>query len=179
MIQALLLTANLLLADDAAMASCPLHAQHMAEAAANANAGDAHADGNHAAEVDHRHDSFGMAHDAAHHRFTATDDGGTIELRANDAADAKTIAAIQKHLQSIRGEFAKNDFSKPQFVHGRMPDGVDTMQRLHASIMYHYEPLPDGGRVHLMTKNAEAIEAIHAFLKFQAVEHRAGDTAAQ
>jgi hypothetical protein len=177
MIHALLFTANLLLAtDDAAMASCPLHAQHMAAAAANAN-GDT--DTSHDADVDHRHDSFGMAHDAAHHKFTATDDGGTIELRANDANDAQTIAAIQKHLQTIRGEFAKNDFSKPNFVHGRMPDGVDTMQRLHTSIMYHYEALPDGGRVHLMTKNAEAVEAIHAFLKFQSVEHRTGDTDAK
>ena len=173
MIHALLFTANLLLADDAAMASCPLHAQHMA-AAAKANT-----DASHDAGVDHRHDSFGMAHDAAHHKFTATDDGGTIELRANDAADAKTIAAIQKHLQSISGEFAKNDFSKPEFVHGRMPDGVDTMQRLHSSIMYHYQALPDGGRVHLMTRNAEAVAAIHAFLEFQAVEHRTGDTAAK
>jgi hypothetical protein len=36
-------------------------------------------------------------------------DGGAVEVRANDAADAESIASIRKHLQEIAKEFAAGD----------------------------------------------------------------------
>jgi hypothetical protein len=159
MIHALLLTANLLLADDTA-------AQAHATAAA------------HAATDNALNDSLGFAHDAAQFKFTATDDGGTIEFHAKDVADVETIAAIQKHLATIAGDFTKNDFSAAG-LQGRVPDGIDTMDRLHESISYRYEALGDGGRVRLQTNDAEAVAAIRAFLKFQTVAYRAGNSSGE
>ena len=134
----------------ATMQNCPMHQQHMVEA---------------------RHDTFGFSHQASAHTFRTLDDGGAIELRANDAKDQATIDAIRKHLQTIAESFQKNDFSKPQFVHGKTPDGVETMKRLRSAIDYRYEELPDGGRVRITTTNAEALDAVHAFIEFQNAEH--------
>src|SRR4051812_39794408 len=71
------------------MASCPMHAQHMAEAQKEHVAADGSA--KHGKEVDHRHDEFGMPHGASTHSFRLFVDGGAIELRANTAEDDKAI----------------------------------------------------------------------------------------
>jgi len=163
------------------MKDCPMHAQHVAAAApakecpmhAAHTGGAAGAD--HAAMVDHNHDSFGMAHDATTHHFRLFADGGAIELRANDAKDAGSIDAIRGHLREVAGAFSAADFSKPNFVHGRTPDGVETMKSMKSTINYRYEELPDGGRVRITTADPTALAAVHSFLRFQIDEHRTGD----
>lgn len=114
---------------------------------------------------------MGFSHMSTAHHFPSLDDGGAIEVRANDAKDAKSIEMIRTHLQSIAKEFAKGDFAKPKEIHGRVPDGAATMKELRAKITYTYEELEDGGRVRIRTSDAKALEAIHAFLKFQRDEH--------
>lgn len=154
-------------------ASCPMHAQHMAEKKDHVKAdGSAH----HGKEVDQRHDSFGMTHDASTHSFRLFRDGGAIELRANRNGDDKTVAAIRTHLQDIVQEFRKADFSTPGFVHGYSPAGVATMERLRDVISYEYQSLPAGGRIRITAKTAEAIAAIHDFLRFQVTEHRTANS---
>src|ERR1051326_2213777 len=157
-------------ADD--MSSCPLHAQHMA-AAAKTNA-----DGSttHGTDVDHRHDTLVMSHETTHHSFRLFKDGGAIELVATSADDAATIDAVRTHVRMIADQFAANDFSTPMFVHGKTPDGIADMKRLHDDIKFQFETLPAGARIHMTTSNSEALAALHAFLRFQVVEHRTGDT---
>jgi hypothetical protein len=156
-------------------ATCPMHAEHMkAKAKANADGSAAHG-----AAVDKRHDTLGVAHDASKHTFKSLKDGGAIELRATDASDAKTIEAIRNHMQTIAEQFAAKDFSTPHFVHGKTPDGIEDIERLHADITFKYESLPEGARVRMTTANAEALRAIHAFMRFQNIEHRTGDATAR
>ena len=155
MTSALILAVALLAGDP--MANCPMHAGHTAT------------------PVDKRHDTLGMSHDATHHSFRLFAEGGAIELHANNAADAETVAGIRTHLKKIAAAFSKNDFTTPEFVHGRPPDGVPAMQRLRRVIRYRYEELPDGGRVLIATKNREALTVVHDFLRFQIADHRSGD----
>jgi hypothetical protein len=162
MMSILLLTAAL--ADDMKPADCPMHAQHMAQAAQG-----------HDAAVDHNHDSFGFSHESSTHHFRVLEDGGAIELTAHDENDAKSIDAIRVHLRSVASDFTKNDFAKPLFVHGKLPDGVETMKAKSAAITYRYEELPRGGRVRILTNDATALDAIHRFLHFQTEEHRTKD----
>ena len=152
--------------------SCPMHARHMA--AAKAKAAPARADGSveHGRHVDGRHDTFGMSHTKSAHSFRLFADGGAIELRATSGADEATVAAIRRHLQEIVEEFVKGDFSTPQFVHGYTPDGVAHLERLGKEITYRYERVDGGGRIRITTTNAEALSALHAFLRFQVIEHR-------
>jgi hypothetical protein len=156
------------------MASCPMHAQHMAEKQKEHVAADGSA--RHGQEVDHRHDTFGMPHTASTHSFRLFADGGAIELRANSADEEKAVEVIRTHLQQVAEQFESADFTTPAFVHGYAPDGVATMGRLHADISYRYEELPDGGRIRITTKSAQALAAIHDFLRFQVTEHRTANT---
>lgn len=135
-------------------ATCPMHAQHTA--------------------VDQRGDQvMGFSHEKTKHSFRLLEDGGAIEVRANDAADAESIAAIRAHLQEIAREFAAGEFSKPGEIHGRVPDGVEVMKK--EEISYAYDEIERGGRVQIRVRNARARDAVHAFLKFQIADHRTGD----
>lgn len=166
-----LIAAGTIVAEDhapksGAMDACPMHAQH------------AKADGSaaHGAEVDARHDTFGMSHAASAHSFRLFADGGAIELRANDANDRATIDAIRTHLQTIVAQFHDGDFSTPAFVHGYKPDGVAAMEHARKDIAYRYEALERGGRIRITTRSAAALAAIHDFLRFQVAEHRTGNS---
>jgi len=106
------------------------------------------------------------------HRFDDLPDGGRIELQRN-RPDSAGVQAIRAHLSAIAEAFAKGDFTAPGLVHAREVPGVRTMADKHGVIRYQYRPLPLGGEVRIMTADAEALRAIHAFLEFQRREHRA------
>ena len=155
-------------------AGCPMHAQHMAAAKANSVRADGSAE--HGRHVDSRHDTFGMSHDQSTHSFRLFADGGAIELRATKATDETTVAAIRGHLQEITQQFDQGDFSTPAFVHGYTPDGVAQLEQLRKTISYRYEQIDRGGRIRITTKSADALAAIHAFMRFQVIEHRTANS---
>lgn len=147
----------LLMAGDPA--TCPMHAQHTANA------------------VDVRGDKvMGFSHETTKHTFRLLDDGGAVEVRANSAGDAKSIADIRKHLKEIEADFQAGNFTKPEEIHAGMPDGVDVMTALGNKIEYRYEEVERGARVRIITKEKSGIDAVHAFLKFQISDHRTGDS---
>lgn len=146
-------------------ATCPMHAQHSAAA--------------HHHSVDERGDQvMGFSHEKTKHSFKLHEDGGAVEVRANDAADAESIGAIRSHLQEIAKDFASGDFAKPKEIHDRVPDGVTVMKDLGARISYRYEEIERGARVRIETSEPRGIEAVHQFLRFQIDDHRTGDSAA-
>ncbi len=152
-------------------ATCPMHAQHMAEAQKGQQADhSAHA-------VDERGDRvMGFSHETTKHTFRLLGDGGAIEVRANDAADAESVAQIRAHLKEIAAEFSAGTFTKPEAIHARVPDGVAAMKELGSAIRYEYEELDRGARVRVKSRDAGGIEAVHAFLRFQISDHRTGDS---
>jgi hypothetical protein len=80
------------------------------------------------------------------------------------------------HLSHIAGLFKDGDFSKPMFTHGKIPPGVPAMAKLKAEINYTYQEIERGGRVMITTANAEALAAIHDFLRFQITDHETSDS---
>ena len=120
--------------------------------------------------------AMGFSQEATKHTFRLHADGGAIEVRAVNAADAASIAQIRTHLAEIAKAFPKGDFAKPEYIHGRKPDGVDVMTELLPSIAWRYEELDGGARVRIQSKDARAVEAIHAFLRFQIADHETGDS---
>jgi hypothetical protein len=152
-------------------ATCPMHAQHMAEAAAKTAATSHHAHG-----VDQRGDAvMGFSHQTTRHHFRLFSDGGAIEVQAIDSADAATIAIIREHLRIIAADFSKGDFTKPETIHARVPDGVPALQSMQSAIRYEYEELPAGARVRIRAEESGR-DAVHAFLRFQIRDHRTGDS---
>lgn len=157
---------------------CAQHEQHMKRGhqEKGESASPARGDAHHGAAVDARHDSFGMSHQESRHNFRLFEDGGAIELRSVNPEDARTIEAIRGHLKTVVREFDRGDFTTPGFVHGHAPHGIETMTERKALISWKYEELPEGGRIRIRTADREALDAVHAFLKFQVTEHRTGDS---
>ncbi len=119
---------------------------------------------------------MGFDQDKITHHFLLRKDGGAIQVTANAVDDKTSKDEIQMHLHHIAHAFKSGDFNIPMFVHDQTPPGVDTMTRLKAKIHYKYEPADNGGRVVISSANAEAVTAVHEFLKFQITEHKTGDT---
>lgn len=131
----------------------------------------------HYAAVNERGDhAMGFSHQKTMHRFRLLTNGGAIEVRANDADDNESAEQIRKHLRHISQTFAAGNFEAPFLTHGKMPPGVAVMQRHAKEINYRYEETGNGALVRLSTENAEALAAIHEFMRFQIEDHRTGDS---
>lgn len=147
-------------------AKCPLHEQHMKDghfAGVQARGGEAA--------------GMGFSQTATTHHFFVTEDGGVIQVTANDEKDAKSIAAIRAHMKRVADSFTKGDFSIPSFVHNESVAGTEEMKRFASEINYKNEELPAGGRVVITTGSPEALDAVHTFLNYQIREHRTADHA--
>ena len=118
---------------------------------------------------------MGFPHEKTTHHFLLHPDGGTIQVEANDAKDIVSRDQIRDHLPHIAQMFSAGNFNAPMLVHGKTPPGVPVLERLKEQVAYKYEKLAGGGRVRIVTKNAEALDAVHAFLRFQIADHQTGD----
>jgi hypothetical protein len=135
------------------------------------------------AQTDHAHhdmenrgnQGMGFAQDKTTHHFLLRKDGGAIQVSANSGDDKASIEHIRMHLEHIRAAFQSGDFNIPGFVHDQTPPGVLVMIKLKDQIHYKYEEMAQGGRVVISTANAEALGAVHNFLRFQITEHKTGD----
>jgi hypothetical protein len=94
----------------------------------------------------------------------------------NDTSDTSTREDIRRHLQGTAQAFGQGDFSSPVITHGEVPPGVSDMQRLKSTLSYKYVETDRGGKIVIRTGNAEAVQAVHKFLRFQIQEHRTGDS---
>jgi hypothetical protein len=118
--------------------------------------------------------AMGVDQYTSQHVFEPLPTGGRIVLQRKES-DSTGEATIRAHMRTIAAAFASGNFALPGFVHA-MTDvpGTATMQRLKAEISYTPRDLPRGGEVIIATKSPEAVTAIHDFLAFQRMDHRAG-----
>jgi hypothetical protein len=147
------------------MQSCPMHKEHMKEAAQHQSDVEKHGD-----------EAMGFPHDKTTHHFHLYSDGGAIEVIVNDTKDSQDLQAIWSHLTHIVTMFSNGEFSIPMFVHDQVPPGVPVMKEKHTEISYGFEELPAGGKVRIKTTNPAALKAVHDFLRFQIEDHHTGDT---
>jgi hypothetical protein len=119
----------------------------------------------------------GMPFDQEHatHHFRLTAAGGVISVTVDDPVDAANLSMIRMHLKQIAIDFARGNFDAPFATHGEVPDGAEQMRTLRKDIRYRYVETPLGGEVRVSSSNPTAVEAVHAFLRYQIREHRTGD----
>jgi hypothetical protein len=163
-------------------AGCPMHEKHQStqDAQTAAKAGDNRAPAREEmsgmSEMNARGDkAMGFSQEKTTHHFRLFGDGGAIEVEVKDAQDASSRGEIRQHLAHITRAFASGDFNLPMFIHDQVPPGVPAMKRLKAEISYEFEKTVSGARVRIKTNNAEALAAVHDFLRFQIKEHQTGD----
>jgi len=137
---------------------------------------DASAHDQHMADVkQHGAEAMGFDQDKTTHHFRLYKDGGAVEVAVKDPADTSSIGQIRDHLKQQAKKFAAGDFAVPQHTHGQMPPGVDTMTRLRSTIRYEFQSTEGGGRLRITTADAQALAAVHDFLRFQIEDHGTGD----
>ena len=120
--------------------------------------------------------AMGFDQDASVHHFRLTTTGGVIQVEAASASDETTRAAIRDHLRAIASAFAAGDFAAPRATHDETPPGTATMLRLRTVIAYRFVETAQGGRVEIVSSDRDAIDAVHAFLRYQITEHHTGDS---
>ena len=119
---------------------------------------------------------MGFDQEKTTHHFYLYSDGGAIDVAVNDAADKTNLDAIRGHLPHIAMMFSQGNFEAPMLVHDTNVPGTAEMGKLKDRITYRYADTPKGGRVNMITTDAEALKAVHAFLKFQITDHKTGDS---
>ena len=119
--------------------------------------------------------AMGVDQHTSTHRFEALPDGGRIELQ-RDVDDPPGVEQIRRHMREIVGAFSAGDFAIPEFVHGMAEvPGTRVMAERRAVIDYRVEDLPRGAAVRIRSDDPAALAAIHEFLAFQRMDHRAHD----
>lgn len=125
---------------------------------------------------DHAAMVMGFDQNKTAHHFLLYEDGGAIDIAVKDAKDAANRNAIRSHLPHIAMRFGAGDFEVPMLVHAeREVPGTKVLSDKKAAVRYTYVETPGGGRVDIVTTDAEARAAVHAFLKYQITEHKTGD----
>jgi hypothetical protein len=118
---------------------------------------------------------MGFSHEKTAHHFLLYPNGGEINVSANEASDKGSIDQIRVHMGHISRMFGAGDFKAPMLIHDTNPPGVPGMTRLKEAIKYEYSETDRGARIRLITENSQAVDAIHAFLLFQIIDHQTGD----
>jgi hypothetical protein len=119
--------------------------------------------------------AMGFDQERTVHHFLLYEDGGAIEVSVKEVSDQANLHAIRQHLPEIAGLFKAGDFGKPALTHAQQVPGTVELTQLRDRIAYRYEETAAGGRVRIVTHDADALAAIHAFLRFQIEDHRTGD----
>lgn len=118
--------------------------------------------------------AMGVDQYTSQHVFEPLSDGGRIVLQRKER-DSIGEAEIRTHMRTISKAFSAGDFAVPGFVHATSDvPGTAVMRRLKGEITYTPRDLPAGAEVVISTRNPEAVAAIHDFLAFQRMDHRAG-----
>ena len=149
-----------------------------AGAAQQANPPASSHDAHHQGVNDRGDKAMGFSHEKATHHFSLYADGGAIEVNANDPKDTTTRDQIRGHFGHISKMFADGNFNVPMLVHDQNPPGAAAMTRLKDQIQYKLEESPNGSRLRITSANAEALQGIHEFLRFQIKDHQTRDSVA-
>lgn len=129
------------------------------------------------AQMNHRGAQvMGFDQDKTSHHFFLHDDGGAIDVSVKDAADRTNLDAIRAHLPHIVVMFGEGNFEAPMTVHGTTVPGTPEMKKVKDTITWKYEETARGGRVNIATTNADALKAVHTFLRYQITDHKTGDS---
>jgi hypothetical protein len=133
----------------------------------------------HDAQLNQRGDHImGFSHESTTHHFELNQDGGVIEVRANDLNDTVSRDQIRGHFHHIVQMFAAGNFNVPMLVHAQDVPGTAVMSRLKDQLHWELQETPRGAKILVTADNEAALDAVHEFLRFQIADHKTGDCTA-
>jgi len=110
---------------------------------------------------------MGFDHLKTTHHFLLANDGGSINVEANDVKDSESRDQIRRHLRHIAMMFGEGNFEVPMLIHEKTPPGSEVMKQLKSEIGYEFIETERGASIKISTTNEQAVKAIHEFLTFQ------------
>lgn len=133
----------------------------------------------HDAQLNQRGDHImGFSHEKTTHHFELNQDGGVIEVRANDLNDAQTRDQIRAHFHHIVQMFAAGNFNVPMLVHAQNVPGTAVMSQLKGQLHWELQETARGAKITISADSKAALDAVHEFLRFQIADHKTGDCTA-
>lgn len=109
---------------------------------------------------------------ATTHIFTKTAEGGIQQVVAKKSADAAQVQLVRQHLQEIREQFLKGDFSGPAHIHGQnMPGLADLKAAKPGQIAITYKDVEGGAQLAFKTSDPALIAALHKWFDAQLSDH--------
>jgi hypothetical protein len=115
---------------------------------------------------------MGVDQNTSAHVFEPLPDGGRIVLQ-REVPDSAGVVTIRTHMAEIARRFTAGDFTLPGVVHAQVVPGTAVMAEKKQVIHYVADTLPRGGQVRIWTTDSVALAAVHEFLAFQRMDHRA------
>jgi hypothetical protein len=116
---------------------------------------------------------MGVDQYTSQHVFEDLPDGGRIVLERDDSTDATGIATIRTHIRQIAAQFSAGDFALPGMVHAIVVPGTAVMTERSDRIRYTPLDRPRGAELRIQAVDSAAVAAVHEFLAFQRMDHRA------
>jgi hypothetical protein len=109
---------------------------------------------------------------ATTHIFTKTSEGGIQRVVAKNVADAGQTQFVRQHLQEIREQFLKGDFSGPSHIHGKDMPGLSELKTAKpGQISIRYKDVEGGGELEYKTADATMVAALHKWFDAQLSDH--------
>jgi len=106
------------------------------------------------------------------HIFTKNAQGGTQRVVVKNSADTAQVILIRQHLQDIREQFLKGDFSGPSHIHGQDMPGLAELKSAKAGqIAIAYRDIQDGAQLSYQTSDATYVAALHKWFDAQLSGH--------
>ena len=109
---------------------------------------------------------------ATTHIFTKTHEGGVQRVVAKDVTDAGQTAFVREHLQEIKAQFLKGDFSGPSHIHGGdMPGLAELAAAKPGQIAIAYKEVAGGAELEYKTADHQLVMALHKWFDAQLSDH--------
>ena len=131
------------------------------------------ADAQRQAEVSERgKDVMPFSLPATTHFFSKTAEGGVQQVIAKQTDDTTQVKFIREHLQEIRVQFLKGDFSGPGHIHGKnMPGLAELREAKPGQVDIAYKDVQGGAELTYKTANASLVAALHKWFDAQLSDH--------
>jgi len=109
---------------------------------------------------------------ATTHMFTKAAEGGVQLVVAKKSSDTAQIKLVRQHLQEIREQFLKGDFSGPSHIHGQnMPGLAELKAAKPGQIEIAFKAVKGGAKLTYKTSDIALVAALHKWFDAQLSDH--------
>jgi len=109
---------------------------------------------------------------ATTHIFTKNSEGGIQQVVAKNLSDTAQVKLIREHLQDIREQFLKGNFSSPSQIHGKDMPGLAALKVAKpGQIAIDYQNIEGGAQLTYQATDARLVSALHQWYDAQLTDH--------